>query len=46
MVMGATCGFQRRPAKIGRASSMTDNVTGLRDVLERRGRWHPGNLAA
>jgi glycerophosphoryl diester phosphodiesterase len=25
---------------------MTDNVTGLRDVLERRGLWHPGRLAA
>jgi glycerophosphoryl diester phosphodiesterase len=25
---------------------MTDNVTGLRDVLERRGQWHPGRLAA
>ncbi|HEX4818475.1 MAG TPA: glycerophosphodiester phosphodiesterase family protein [Nonomuraea sp.] len=25
---------------------MTDNVTGLRHVLERRGQWHPGTLAA
>ncbi|MFD1544035.1 glycerophosphodiester phosphodiesterase family protein [Nonomuraea guangzhouensis] len=25
---------------------MTDNVTGLRDVLERRGLWHPGRMAA
>ncbi|TDE30007.1 glycerophosphodiester phosphodiesterase [Nonomuraea mesophila] len=25
---------------------MTDNVTGLRDVLQRRGQWHPGRLAA
>ncbi|MER6950917.1 glycerophosphodiester phosphodiesterase family protein [Nonomuraea sp. NPDC000554] len=25
---------------------MTDNVTGLRDVLERRGLWHPGGVAA
>ncbi|MEU8246588.1 glycerophosphodiester phosphodiesterase family protein [Nonomuraea sp. NPDC048916] len=25
---------------------MTDNVTGLRDVLDRRGLWHPGHLAA
>ncbi|MEV4289647.1 glycerophosphodiester phosphodiesterase family protein [Nonomuraea bangladeshensis] len=25
---------------------MTDNVTGLREVLTRRGQWHPGSLAA
>ncbi|MEW9550983.1 glycerophosphodiester phosphodiesterase family protein [Nonomuraea sp. NPDC050783] len=25
---------------------MTDNVTGLREVLSRRGQWHPGSLAA
>jgi glycerophosphoryl diester phosphodiesterase len=25
---------------------MTDNVSGLRTVLERRGQWHPGSLAA
>ncbi|MFC4116055.1 glycerophosphodiester phosphodiesterase family protein [Nonomuraea zeae] len=25
---------------------MTDNVTGLRDVLDRRGLWHPGHMAA
>ncbi len=25
---------------------MTDNITGLRDVLERRGQWHPGRMAA
>ncbi|MBB6348289.1 glycerophosphodiester phosphodiesterase family protein [Nonomuraea muscovyensis] len=25
---------------------MTDNVTGLREVLDRRGQWHPGRLAA
>ncbi|NUR89416.1 MAG: glycerophosphodiester phosphodiesterase [Nonomuraea sp.] len=25
---------------------MTDNITGLRGVLERRGLWHPGDLAA
>jgi glycerophosphoryl diester phosphodiesterase len=25
---------------------MTDNVTGLRDVLQRRGLWHPGRMAA
>lgn len=25
---------------------MTDNITGLRDVLERRDQWHPGRLAA
>ncbi|MFI6297273.1 glycerophosphodiester phosphodiesterase [Nonomuraea sp. NPDC050790] len=25
---------------------MTDNISGLRDVLDRRGLWHPGSLAA
>ncbi|MEU6717262.1 glycerophosphodiester phosphodiesterase family protein [Nonomuraea sp. NPDC046802] len=25
---------------------MTDNITGLRHVLDRRGQWHPGGLAA
>ncbi|WP_326639278.1 glycerophosphodiester phosphodiesterase [Streptosporangium sp. NBC_01755] len=25
---------------------MTDNISGLRDVLEARGQWHPGRLAA
>ncbi|MEV5410773.1 glycerophosphodiester phosphodiesterase [Thermopolyspora sp. NPDC052614] len=25
---------------------MTDNITGLRDVLEARGQWHPGRAAA
>ncbi|MDR8409403.1 glycerophosphodiester phosphodiesterase [Nonomuraea sp. 3-1Str] len=25
---------------------MTDNITGLRDVLDRRGQWHPGRMAA
>ena len=25
---------------------MTDNITGLRDVLERRDQWHPGRMAA
>ncbi|MEU7000909.1 glycerophosphodiester phosphodiesterase family protein [Nonomuraea sp. NPDC046570] len=25
---------------------MTDNISGLRDVLDRRGLWHPGQLAA
>ncbi|MEV0612149.1 glycerophosphodiester phosphodiesterase [Nonomuraea sp. NPDC050404] len=25
---------------------MTDNVTGLRGVLKRRGQWHPGRMAA
>ncbi|WP_275888256.1 glycerophosphodiester phosphodiesterase family protein, partial [Nonomuraea lactucae] len=25
---------------------MTDNITGLRDVLDRRGLWHPGRFAA
>ncbi|GGT01580.1 glycerophosphoryl diester phosphodiesterase [Planobispora rosea] len=25
---------------------MTDNVTGLREVLRARGQWHPGRLAA
>jgi glycerophosphoryl diester phosphodiesterase len=25
---------------------MTDNVTGLREVLTRRGLWHPGRMAA
>ncbi|MEU4575559.1 glycerophosphodiester phosphodiesterase family protein [Nonomuraea sp. ATR24] len=25
---------------------MTDNITGLRTVLEERGQWHPGRMAA
>ncbi|MGW4474157.1 glycerophosphodiester phosphodiesterase [Nonomuraea sp. NPDC004354] len=25
---------------------MTDNISGLREVLDRRGLWHPGQLAA
>lgn len=25
---------------------MTDNITGLRDVLDRRGQWHPHGMAA
>jgi glycerophosphoryl diester phosphodiesterase len=25
---------------------MTDNISGLREVLEARGQWHPGRLAA
>ncbi|GAA3075546.1 glycerophosphodiester phosphodiesterase [Streptosporangium carneum] len=25
---------------------MTDNISGLREVLEKRGQWHPGGLAA
>lgn len=25
---------------------MTDNISGLRQVLEARGQWHPGRLAA
>ncbi|GIH76847.1 glycerophosphodiester phosphodiesterase [Planobispora longispora] len=25
---------------------MTDNITGLREVLQARGQWHPGRLAA
>lgn len=25
---------------------MTDNISGLRDVLDRRGLWHPGQMAA
>ncbi|MGN9844140.1 hypothetical protein ACTMTI_39040 [Nonomuraea sp. H19] len=44
--MGTTLRFDRLPARTGSSSSMTDNVTGLRDVLERRGLWHPGSLAA
>ncbi|MBN6051513.1 glycerophosphodiester phosphodiesterase [Nonomuraea sp. RK-328] len=25
---------------------MTDDITGLREVLDRRGQWHPGRMAA
>ncbi|GAA4585104.1 glycerophosphodiester phosphodiesterase [Planotetraspora phitsanulokensis] len=25
---------------------MTDNITGLRDVLDRRGQWHPGTASS
>ncbi|TDC99398.1 glycerophosphodiester phosphodiesterase [Nonomuraea deserti] len=35
-----------RLLNLGVDGIMTDNVTGLRDVLRRRGQWHPGRLAA
>ncbi|WP_276615562.1 hypothetical protein [Nonomuraea basaltis] len=44
--MDTTLTFDRLPARTGSSSIMTDNVTGLREVLKRRGQWHPGSLAA
>lgn len=39
-------GRMERLLDLGVDGIMTDNVTGLRDVLQRRGLWHPGRMAA
>ncbi|MGW2196703.1 ATP-binding cassette domain-containing protein [Streptosporangium sp. NPDC001682] len=39
-------GVMERLLDAGVDGLMTDNISGLRDVLEARGQWHPGRLAA
>ncbi|GAA0919169.1 glycerophosphodiester phosphodiesterase [Nonomuraea longicatena] len=36
----------QRLLDLGVDGIMTDNISGLREVLDRRGLWHPGSMAA